>query len=163
MVVAFQSPDHSSRSRIIANVDEIYAYALRLLRTRDYTVAKLDQTLQAKFGVVPREVIQQLVQKNFLNDRRFAENYARRRKKRGAAQLRVELIARGVEAELAAEILAAVPWPSLREALAAKMNDWALYPPVQSSDAVRLFRVLVRLGYDEDSIGEELERLRKAE
>jgi SOS response regulatory protein OraA/RecX len=144
-------------------VDEIYAYALRLLKTRDYTVAKLDQMLQAKFGVDPREVIQHLIQKNFLNDRRFAENYARRRKTRGAAQLREELVARGVEAGLAREILAAEQWPSLREALAAKMNDLGLSPPVQSSDAVRLFRALARLGYDEDSIREELERLRKAE
>jgi hypothetical protein len=57
------------------------------------------------------------------------------------------------------EILSRTAWPSLREALTDKMNDWKLRAPLQSRDAARLFRVLSRLGYDEDAIREEIEQL----
>src|SRR5882762_7973737 len=94
-------------SRIIANagkgnsVDEIYLHALKLLQRRDYTVAQLSQKLETKFGSVPEDVIVQLLQKKFLDDRRFAENYVSRRRNRGATILREELAARGVPASLA--------------------------------------------------------------
>ncbi len=140
-------------------MDEIYAYALKLLRGRDYTVSKLCEKLEAKFGAVPPQLIEQLSQKKFLNDRRFAENYVAKRKNRGAQQVREELAARGVAPELVDEIVSRTDWPSLKEALAAKMNDCGLRGPLQPRDAARLFRALVRLGYDEDSIREEIEQL----
>ena len=34
---------------------EIYTYALKLLKDRDYTVAKLSEKLEAKFGDAPSE------------------------------------------------------------------------------------------------------------
>ncbi len=144
---------------MITNVDEIFAYALKLLRVRDYTVAKLRERLATDFGSVPQEIIDQLIHKNFLNDRRFAENYVAKRRDRGRAALREELIARGVLPELADEILSHTDWPSLREAVKAKMVDWKLRAPLQSKDATRLFRALLRLGYDEDAIREEVENL----
>jgi SOS response regulatory protein OraA/RecX len=52
-------------------VDEIYLYALKLLRARDYSVADIRRRLETKFGSVPQTVIDQLLKKNFLNDRRF--------------------------------------------------------------------------------------------
>lgn len=140
-------------------MNEIYAHALKLLRARDYTVAKLHEKLQAKFGEVPSDVIDQLVRKKFLNDRRFAENYIAKRKDRGATLLREELVARGIPDLLADEIVGHADWPSLKEALTAKMNDWNLRAPLQSRDAARLFRALLRLGYDEDAIREEIEQL----
>jgi SOS response regulatory protein OraA/RecX len=139
-------------------MDEIYRYALTLLKTRDYTVSQLSQKLEAKFGEAPLEVIQQLQRKKFLNDRRFAENYVEKRKRRGVAQIREELAARGVPSEITEEILSETEWPSLHEAVAAKMNDWRLRPPLQTRDAARLFRALFRLGYDEDAIREEIEK-----
>ena len=140
-------------------MNEIYFYALKLLKARDYTVAGLTEKLEAKFGEVPPEVIQQLLQKKFLNDLRFTENYIARRKHCGAPQLREELSARGVSEELAEEILSRTEWPSLHDALTAKMNDWHLRSPLQSRDAARLFRALFRLGYDEDAIREETEQI----
>src|SRR5437762_6815809 len=140
-------------------VDEIYAHALKLLRMRDYTLAGLQKKLEAKFGSAPREVLDLLIQKKFLNDHRFAENYVERRKSRGSQLLRQELIEKGVTAELADEILSRADFPSLKRALAAKMTDWKLRVPLQSRDAARLFRALVRLGYDEDAIREEIEQL----
>ena len=141
-------------------MDEIYSYALKLLRARDYTVAGLSEKLQAKFGTAPPEIIELLLQKKFLNDRRFAQNYTAKRRNIGAERLREELSARGVPPELVEEILSETDWPSLHEAAAAKMNSWKLHPPVEPREAARLFRALFRLGYDEDAIREELERIK---
>ena len=140
-------------------MDEIYAYALKLLRTRDYTVAGLTEKLETKFGTAPAELIQNLVQKKFLDDRRFAQNYAAKSSNRGAARLREELASKGVPPELTEEILSQTDWPSLHEALTARMKIWKLHPPLKPRDAARLFRALLRLGYDEDAIREEIERL----
>ena len=144
-------------SRIITNVDEIYTYALKLLKSRDYSIASLRERLEARFGEVPQQVFEQLLQKNFLNDRRFAENYIARRKRRGPAAVREELLARGITAGLANEMVSRTEWPSLRDALNAKMNDWKLRVPLQPRDAARLFRALLRLGFNEDAIREEIE------
>src|SRR2546428_9796340 len=107
-------------------VNEIYSYALKLLRGRDYTIAELCGKLEAKFGSVPPEIIEDLGRKKFLNDRRFAENYVAKRKSRGAQQLREELTAHGIPTKLVEEIVSETEWPSLQEALTAKMRDWNL-------------------------------------
>ena len=140
-------------------MNEIRLHALKLLSARDYTAQKLREKLEARFGPVPQETIDELVRRNFLNDRRYAENYVLRRKDRGAALLREELVFRGVPAELAGEILAQIDWPSLKSALAAKIKDWNLHVPLKQRDAARLFRALRRLGYDEDAIQEETHQL----
>ena len=144
---------------IITNVDEIYVYALKLLKGRDYTTSALRTKLETRFAEVPEAVIEQLLRKNFLNDRRFARNYVERRRNKGPAQLREELLDRGVAPDLAEETLTGADWPSLREALKAKMDGWKLRAPLQSRDAARLFRALLRLGFDEDAIREEIETL----
>jgi SOS response regulatory protein OraA/RecX len=140
-------------------VNEAYLYALKLLEKRDYTVSDLRRKLNAKFQELSDDIISELVRKNFLNDRRFAENYVAKRKDRERETVRAELIAHGVPAEVIAEILAQTDWPSLREAVAAKMKRLKLRAPLQSRDAARLFRALLRLGYDEDAIREEIEQL----
>jgi SOS response regulatory protein OraA/RecX len=137
----------------------MYLYALKLLRSRDQTVAGLCKRLEAKFGEAPPELIEQLSRKNFLNDRRFAENYVARRKDRGRMLLREELIGRGIAADLADDIISRAAWPSLREAMTTKIKDLKLRTPLQSRDAARLFRALARLGYDEDAIQEEIDQL----
>ena len=138
-------------------MNEIYIYALKLLKKRDYTVSELCKKLEGNFHTIPAGLIDQLTEKNFLSDRRFAENYVRKRINRGPRALRDELLARGVAEDLVDEILKQADWPSLREVLTAKMNDWKLRAPLQSRDAARLYRALVRLGYDEDTIREEIE------
>ena len=139
-------------------MNEIYIYALKLLKKRDYTVSELCKKLEGNFHTSPDELIDQLTEKHFLSDRRFAENYVRKRINRGPRALRDELLARGVAEDLVDEILKQADWPSLSEVLTAKMNDWKLRAPLQSRDAARLFRALVRLGYDEDAIREEIEQ-----
>jgi len=108
---------------------------------------------------VPREILDLLIQKKFLNDRRFTENYVAKRKNRGPSLIREELMQKGVPRELVDEILSRAEFPSLKQAVAAKMSDWKLRVPLQSRDAARLFRALVRLGYDEDAIQEEIEQV----
>ena len=140
-------------------MNDIYLHALKLLRARDYTVLKLREKLEAKFGSAPQEVIDELVRKQFLNDRRFAENYVANRKNRGEPLLREELLARGVSGALTDQVLSGMDWPSLKDALTTKMNGWKLRPPLEARDTARLFRALLRLGYDEDSIREEISHL----
>ena len=139
-------------------MNEIYIYALKLLKKRDYTVSELCKKLEGNFHTIPTGLIDQLTEKNFLSDRRFAENYVGKRLDRGPRVLREELLARGVREDLVDEILEQADWPSLREVLTARMNDWKLRAPLQSRDVARLFRALVRLGYDEDAIREEIEQ-----
>jgi SOS response regulatory protein OraA/RecX len=153
--------DRRYRCRIIRIVNDAYLYALKLLRARDHSVAMLRQKLEGKFGEKSEEVIQQLLRKNFLNDRRFAENYVARRRTRGRAALQEELKSRGVASELIREVLAGTDWPSLSDATAATMKGLKLRAPLQSRDAARLFRALLRLGYEEDAIREQIENLRE--
>jgi regulatory protein len=142
-------------------MNEVYGYALKLLQRRDYTVQELEAKLAERFGTVPEAVIEQLTHKKFLNDRRFTENYVAKRRVKGRVALREEIIARGVAKDLVDEILGRADWPSLRDAMAVRMNSWKLRAPLQSHDAARLFRALLRLGYDEDAIREEIEQLRE--
>src|SRR5262245_59274447 len=93
-----------------------------------------------------------------MNDAPYAENCPPGPTDPSTPVLREELIARGVEEDLVDEILSREDWPSLRDLLTAKMNDWELRTPLQSRDAARLFRALVRLGYDADAIREEIEQ-----
>ena len=137
----------------------LHTRALKLLAVRDHSIAELRRKLEAKGEVVPQELIDQLIKQNFLNDRRFAESYVAKRKKRGTARLKEELIALGIPGPMVAEILMNTDWCSLKQALNAKMEDWNLRIPLRPRDAARLFRALARLGFDEDAIREEIEQI----
>ena len=71
------------------NMDPIYGHALKLLRTRDHTVFELRHKLEKRFGQAPDKTIEQLIEKKFLDDRRFAENFVRVRKRQGRERLSV--------------------------------------------------------------------------
>jgi len=75
--------------------------------------------------------------------------------------LRAELLSKGIDTALADEVLSAEEFPSLTDVVNAKMKNWKLYAPLQSRDAVRLFRAVARLGFDEDSVREEIEKLQR--
>ena len=139
-------------------MNDIYSHALKLLSGRDYTIESLRRKLEARFGTVPDDVIDLLVQKGYLNDRRYAEIYVARRKRYGPARLREELRNRGVPEEITHDVISQLDLPSLKDALKATMTDWKLRPPLSSRDAARLFRALSRLEYDEDAIREEIKQ-----
>ena len=90
------------------------AHALKLLRMRDYTIAGLRKNSKPSSDRRLRQFSSMLIQKKFLNDRRFAENYVARRKDRGASRLRQELIDKVFTAEMADEILSNADFPSLK-------------------------------------------------
>ena len=140
-------------------MEEIYHHALKLLRQRDYTTRQLLDKLKTRFGNVPEEVPAKLLAKRFLDDRRYAENFAAKHADSHPGWIRVALEEAGVDAPTAEIVIAGRTWPSLRGVLKAKMQHWRLRPPLQRRDVARLFRLLSRLGYPEEDIREELEQL----
>jgi len=139
--------------------EAVFLYAVKMLARRDYSIARLREKLASKFGAFPDDVIDQLISNRFLDDRRYAENYVAGRRKRGAASLRRDLLARGISENITNDVLSSLEWPSLHEAAAARMVDWNLHAPLRPYDAARLFNALVRLGYEEDAVREEIEQL----
>lgn len=140
-------------------MNEIYHHALKLLRRKDYTRRQLEEKLEAKFGSVPDEVLQQLLKKQFINDDRYAENFIAKHNESHPDWVRRTLQDAGVAQETIDNAVAACDWPSLPEVLKAKMQSWRLRPPLERRDLTRLFRLLSRLGYPEANIREELEQL----
>ena len=140
-------------------MDEIYHHALKLLRRRDYTVAQLCEKLALRFGEVPKETIEVLLKKRFLDDVRFAGNFIVKRRDAHPGLVREEMLGAGISADTVEKALANNDWPSLQDVLRAKMTDWKLQAPIPRREAGRLFRALARLGYPEDEIREELEQL----
>ena len=139
-------------------MEEIYHHALKLLRKRDYTQRQLREKLEARFGEFPEDLAKQLLAKRFLDDRRYAENFAAKHADRHPSWVRAALNEAGVDTQTADQVIAARSWPSLRDVLNAKMGGWHLRPPLQGRDVARLFRLLNRMGYPEEDIREELEQ-----
>ena len=144
-------------------MDEIYQHAVKLLRRRDYTVGQMRRTLGERFGNVPEPIIdrliERLIERRFLDDRRFAENVVSRRDDAHPSKVLADLVQAGVAREIARQAIDARSWPSLQDVLKAKMNAWHLRPPLERRETARLFRALSRLGYEEEEIREELEQL----
>jgi regulatory protein len=140
-------------------VDDIYHYALKVLGRRDCSESHLREKLRFKFGNAPEEILETLRNKGFLDDRRYADNFAAKHADYHPEWVRVALEEAGIAAMLVGEVVASRVWPSLRDVANARMNALRLRLPLQRKDAARLFRALGRLGYPEEEIREELERL----
>ena len=141
-------------------MDEIYHHALKLLRRRDYTTSELRQKIEKKYGVAPKEVIQILSEHHYLDDARYAANLVTRRRHCHPSNVREELNNAGVSSEIIDEAISKGDWLSLQYALRNKMTGWNLHAPIDNRNASRLFRVLSRLGFPEEEIREELDRIR---
>lgn len=143
--------------------DPLLGYALKLLAGRDYTVQQMRDRLTRRFGATTNISIEaaigRLVEAKYLDDGRFARNLALKRMHRGRPRLEADLERVGVAPEQAARILDAQHWPSLAQALEVKMKSLGLEPPLRLSDAARLSRALLRLGYDAEEVEVELNEL----
>jgi len=139
--------------------DAMYGYAIKLLAVRDYSVRRMKARLEKRFNRNSERVIDRLLSQKFLDDLRFAESFVRVRKSRGRLRLRAELIRDGIGETMADDVLEREDWTSLVEVLKDKMSGLKLIPPVSLREAARLSRFLRRLGYDEEEIREELEKL----
>lgn len=140
-------------------MNEIYYHALQLLRRRDYTQRQLLEKLEAKFKIVPEEVVLQLRAKRFIDDRRYADNFVAKHSDSHPGWVREALGEAGVDRETIDLAIDGCDWPSLRDVLKARMIASRLRPPLERREAARLFRLLSRMGYPEDDIREELEQL----
>ncbi len=82
---------------------------LRWLARRDYSLYELQQKLQAKgYALEDSEpILQQFMQKGYINEHRFAENliYWRRGKGYGPLRISMELQAKGIHAEMIADLV----------------------------------------------------------
>ena len=137
----------------------MYGFAIKLLAVRDSSVRRMRTRLEKRFGRNPDTVIDRLLSQKFLDDLRCAESFVRVRKSRGRLRLRAELIRDGIGEAMADAVLEREDWPSLVDVLKGKMRGLKLIPPVSLREAARLSRFLLRLGYDEEEIREELEKL----
>ncbi len=137
----------------------MYGFAIKLLAVRDSSVRRMRTRLEKRFGRNPDTVIDRLLSQKFLDDLRCAESFVRVRKSRGRLRLRAELIRDGIGEAMADDVLEREDWPSLVDVLKGKMRGLKLIPPVSLREAARLSRFLLRLGYDEEEIREELEKL----
>lgn len=141
----------------------LLAHALKLLAGRDHTVHQIRVKLRKRFGdcepATIESVIRRLSDSHYLDDRRFARNYVRNRIAQGRPRLEATLERAGVAPDLAAGVLDIQDWPSIAQALEAKMKSLKVQRPLKRGVAARLFRALERLGYDADEIEAELEKL----
>ena len=141
-------------------MDDALQYAFLLLARRDYTVSDLATRLKSRFSSTTSEsVIQVLRARGLLDDCRYARNFVSSHRDQGARRLLAELTRRGVDPELATQVLSEEAWPSLEEAVSTRMREFGISPPLSRREIARLGRSLDRLGYDADEIRDELERL----
>lgn len=110
------STEDSSLAKWVKKVLREYAY--RLLAARDYSTRDLEFKLirrltkiAAKVGIfeaerLVSEILVELVEKNFLNDLRFTENYVSNRiQSKGIKRIQLELVKKGIKKELIAKVL----------------------------------------------------------
>ncbi len=126
---------------------ELFEYALRVLNMRPYTESALRQKL-ARRG--PVEVVARVVERvkalGFLDDRKYAEGYARLYQgKWGAAKIRRSLEAKGVPRDIVSEVLAALEPQSdpVAEALALLER----YQSRHKGDKAKAIRFLANRGF----------------
>ena len=89
----------------------IYNKALDILSRREHSVHELKLKLHKKFEAISEieEVIPKLESNNLLNDFRFAETYARIRKRKGVGpnKIHYELKNKGIKESISNEIISA--------------------------------------------------------
>ena len=142
--------------------DALRARALRLLARREHTRAELARKLAPDAGspAVLKELIEQLTSRAQLSDERYAEARAHHlSRKFGAARVRRELVAKGIEREAAARFAADVEKTDLERArsiLARKYRDPAAAP----KERARRARFLQSRGFSLDVIRCALDSLR---
>jgi regulatory protein len=137
------------------------ACALRILTRRDCSTAELARKLRDRGVADPLagEVVEQLREAGYLDDRRFAREWAESAVRGGRGygpRLRLELTRRGVPAEIVAGVLAAVAVDyDEGETLAALLaKKFAGFDPAAASDREkrRVMQYLQRRGFSTAAI-----------
>ncbi|MBI3405779.1 MAG: RecX family transcriptional regulator [Acidobacteria bacterium] len=158
------------RPRKLASEEQLYAYALRALTRRAHSVYEMRQALErrlpdgagAEQKALAAEVISRLREKKYLDDERYARQFARSHavnRKQGRFRIARELRARGVAGrhiETALEELFAEADEAalVRARLARKLK--ARGGPVDARRMASLYASLLRAGFPSDLIRREL-------
>jgi len=130
-----------------------------LLTVRDRTRAELARLLAVRgFGRADSQVaLDRLKEQGYLDDQRFATTWARSRlrtKPMGPYRLGKELEAKGVDEQLAREVLRGIyeegEEPAARRAMAGKLSALGRLP--DSSRTLRVARFLQRRGFSSELI-----------
>ena len=142
---------------------EVRTFALKLLARREHSTFELRNKLATRFPKAPESTLEDTMEfcraRRFLDDERFASHVVGTSLHRGRPWLEAKLKSVGVDDRILARVLDAIEWPTLEEAIEQNVARMKLKRPLETKDAVRLSRVLARLGYDIDEIQLELERL----
>ena len=128
--------------------------ALRLLSGREHSRAELQRKL-AQHETEPGELaraLDELEAKGFINEQRVVESVLNRRASRlGAARVRQELQAKGLDPQAVAEAVAGLQdseEPRAREVWSKKFGA----PPLDANDRARQMRFLLTRGFSSDVV-----------
>lgn len=131
-------------------------FALQYLSRREYSKQELIAKLESR-GIsraAATEVAEQLEVAHLLSDRRFAEQLVstRIRKGYGPFRIRIELQAKGIDAELINEVLALDDevWNNLAKSVL--QRHFGLSTPIHDADRARRMRYLQRRGFSSSQI-----------
>jgi regulatory protein len=147
---------HSSRSTEVEEGKGALAYALRALARRDHSEAELARKLRDRgvAAALAEDVIARLREAGYLDDRRFARQWAEAAVRGGRGygpRLRQELSRRGVPDEVVAETLAAVTgeYGELETLTALLATKFAGFDPAAAPDREkrRVVHYLQRRGF----------------
>jgi regulatory protein len=146
-----------------------YNYALNLLGARAYTVRNLRRKLTQK-GFDPKEsdeAIERLLEKGYLDDVKFASEFARQRLVGGGASIRrveQQLAQRGIARDVAKVAAALVveeegvdPTATMEKIATKKVASMGDLDPLIKRR--RLFGFLVRKGYELDDVNRVVRRI----
>jgi len=147
--------------------EALYQYALRALMRRAHSVFEMRQALErrAEEKAAARRVLQRLKQAGFLDDARYAAQFARYRaesRRQGRYRIARELRARGVaqhhiEAALAAVFAELDEAALVRQRLARRLRR--VHGPLDRRKLASLYRSLLHAGFSADIIRDELRSL----
>lgn len=138
------------------NWHDIYQAAVSLLSRREHSRRELESKLLKRFGPGLKEiqaVIQELVEKNWQSDSRFAASYIRYRSQKGIGPIRLrnELLERGIDSYTVEEVMseAGLDWFELA-LVVAKRKSTGQVSDVQASN--KLFRFMLYRGFESEQI-----------
>jgi regulatory protein len=159
---------HSAKNKQPLNEAALYDYAVKALGRHMRTEAELRRLMAARVEpgangeAIVRAVLARLKQHGYLNDRSYAETYARLRQqneKLGALRVRNDLRQKGVRSDVVEEAVQARYAETSEEALArAHLERKRIQKPGNEKEAARVMRRLVAAGFSTGTIYKILRR-----
>ena len=140
-------------------------YCLRILMMRDYSSAMIKEKLKLRGcgGEIADEVISGLRESGYIDDREYASNLIKSliSRKKGRKYIEYELGKRGIERELAEELLDENYTSSAFEALESELQKTGKpLSALERKDRGKIINKLMRMGYSYDEISDCFGRMK---